>query len=158
MCQKATLKRYPMYQYQGGRMKDIEILEDIGRQLAVIIELLHELKKDRKIQPKPMGVGSKLYGKWGNIKQKCYNKKTPHFHYFGKKGIKMCKQWRHSYTSFRDWSKENGYEKHLILDRIDLCDDFTPDNCVWVTEREFGQKRRRESRKQKEFSQPVPTL
>ncbi|AGY48651.1 HNH endonuclease [Bacillus phage Spock] len=77
--------------------------------------------------------GTRLYTIWKNMKQRCYNPKRDFYYLYGAKGIKVWEEW-HDFVPFMEWSMSNGYEEHLVIDRIDSDGDYTPDNCHWVTE------------------------
>lgn len=83
----------------------------------------------------------KLYLIWANLKQRCYNPKNPVYKYHGAKGIKVCKLWENSFNSFYKWAIEQ-WKPGLILVRIDKNKDFSPNNCTFVTKREFYKKRK----------------
>ena len=48
----------------------------------------------------------------------------------------MCEEWANSFEAFRDWSLSHGYADDLQIDRLDADKDYSPDNCVWVTQAE----------------------
>lgn len=75
---------------------------------------------------------TKLNKVWRNMKDRCYNPNNSRYSHYGLRGISVCKEWVHSYISFRDWANINGYSDGLSLDRIDNDGDYTPDNCRWV--------------------------
>lgn len=88
---------------------------------------------------------------WNKIKNRCYNKNSSDYRYYGEKGIYMCKEWLDSYEAFRDWSLDNGYRKGLQLDKDILCEKYniypkvySPNTCMWVTKSEnIGEKNSR---------------
>lgn len=76
-----------------------------------------------------------LYGAWNRMKMRCYDENYPSYKYYHEYGITVCDEWINDYTSFRDWSLNNGYEKGLTLDRIDNTLGYNPDNCRWTTQK-----------------------
>lgn len=71
-----------------------------------------------------------------NMKSRCYNRKIPEYHRYGGRGIKICKEWRESASSFVAWAVQNGYQEGLTIDRINNDSGYEPDNCRWVTNKE----------------------
>lgn len=76
--------------------------------------------------------GTRLNRIWRGMKSRCNNPHVKDFSYYGGRGIKVCKEWSDSFESFRDWANSNGYAENLTLDRIEVNDNYTPDNCRWV--------------------------
>lgn len=83
-----------------------------------------------------------LYFVWNTMKQRCYNENTAKYKNYGAKGIKVCDEWNTSFAAFKAWSISNGYYKQpactpfkdkLSIDRLNPLDDYTPENCVWVS-------------------------
>jgi len=75
---------------------------------------------------------TKLYRVWASMKQRCYNKKSSVYKYYGVKGIKVCDEWKDDFKAFYDWSHLNGYKEGLTIDRKENDKGYTPDNCRWV--------------------------
>lgn len=61
---------------------------------------------------------------------------------YGGRGIKVCREWKESYLTFKKWSFENGYKEELTIDRINVDGDYSPNNCRWVTIKEQQRNRR----------------
>lgn len=74
----------------------------------------------------------RLYGIWGGMKTRVYNKNRKYYERYGGRGIKLCEEW-HVFTVFQKWALGNGYEEHLTIDRIDYDKDYEPNNCRWIT-------------------------
>lgn len=85
---------------------------------------------------------SRIYKIRQGMLSRCYNEKTPNFKDYGLRGIGVCKEWRSSYESFRDWALSNGYEDGLTLDRINNQGNYEPSNCQWITPAEQNRNRR----------------
>ena len=85
---------------------------------------------------------TRLYRIWANIKTRCYNENDPHFERLGKRGIKMCDEWRNDFKVFYDWSMSHGYSDELTIDRIDNDGNYEPKNCRWTTIKEQNKNKR----------------
>lgn len=78
---------------------------------------------------------SRLYKIWNTMKQRCGNKNTDEFVYYGARGIRVCPEWNDDFMAFYKWSIENGYSeenRNLSIDRIDVDGGYEPSNCRWV--------------------------
>ena len=79
---------------------------------------------------------TRLYSIYRSMYTRCTNPKCINYRWYGAKGVKMCEEWANSFEAFRDWSLSHGYADDLQIDRLDADKDYSPDNCVWVTQAE----------------------
>lgn len=96
----------------------------------------------RKSPKKHGKAGTRIYGIYQNMKQRCGNPNNTNYKSYGGRGIKVCRDWQESFESFFEWALSNGYDKNLELDRINVNGDYSPDNCRWITHLEQCQNRR----------------
>lgn len=79
---------------------------------------------------------------WTNMIQRCTNPSRPDFAFYGGRGIKVCQQWRESFSVFLADMGERpavGYS----LDRFpDQNGDYEPGNCRWATKHQQMQNTR----------------
>ena len=93
-------------------------------------------------------IGTKLYNSYSAMLQRCYDKNSFQYPYYGGRGIKICEEWldkKEGRVRFMKWALNNGYKEGLSLDRIDVNGDYCPDNCRWVTKsiQSFNQRKRK---------------
>jgi hypothetical protein len=74
---------------------------------------------------------SKEYIAWINMKVRCYNPNAQKHHYYGGKGITVCKRWRNSFANFI--ADMGPCPKGFTLDRINGNDSYRPGNCRWAS-------------------------
>lgn len=75
-----------------------------------------------------------LYSVWSGMKDRCSNKKSASYKWYGERGIKVCEEW-YNYIPFRDWALSNGYKQGLCIDRIDPNGNYEPSNCQFITQK-----------------------
>jgi len=78
------------------------------------------------------------------MKQRCYNSNGKDYHKYGKRDIQVCEEWKNNYLAFKEWAFINGYKEGLTLDRVNKNENYTPNNCQWLTLEEHGRKSRDE--------------
>ena len=67
--------------------------------------------------------------------KRCNNPNATYYKNYGGRGIKVDSCWN-SYLVFKDWSLKNNWEYGLTIDRIDVNDNYCPENCRWITNEE----------------------
>lgn len=87
---------------------------------------------------------SSEYRSWRSLLARCINKKTPGFHSYGGRGIKVCERWK----NFENFFKDMGIKpfKGAQLDRINPDGNYEPSNCRWVSAKENANNRRSSSK------------
>lgn len=73
--------------------------------------------------------GTRLYVIWCDMKKRCLRVNDSHYPNYGGRGIKVCNEWVHSFTTFYEWAMANGYSDTLTIDRIDCNGNYDPANC-----------------------------
>lgn len=64
--------------------------------------------------------------------QRCYNENDKAYRWYGAKGIKICDEWIENPNLFEEWALNNGYTDKLTIDRIEENENYAPDNCRWI--------------------------
>lgn len=73
---------------------------------------------------------TRLNNIWLGMKNRCLNSKSVSYRHYGGRGITICEEWL-DFIVFKDWALSNGYQENLTLDRIDVNQNYCPENCKW---------------------------
>ena len=84
---------------------------------------------------------SRLYRTWRGMKNRCSYPSAPDYKNYGGRGITVCDEWKDSFETFREWAISNGYDDSLTLDRINVNENYRPENCRWTTMKEQERNR-----------------
>jgi hypothetical protein len=85
--------------------------------------------------------GTRLYGIWNGMKNRCYNKNRKSFKDYGAKGIRVCDEWL-EFEPFYNWAMKNGYKENLSIERKDSMGNYEPSNCTWIPFEEQAKNKR----------------
>lgn len=69
---------------------------------------------------------------WRKMKNRCNNPNNHKFERYGKRGIKVCDRWLHSFENFYSDMGKRPSKKHS-LHRLNNDGNYEPSNCVWAT-------------------------
>ena len=76
---------------------------------------------------------NRTYHIWHQMKQRCFNPKTPRYSSYGGRGVTICKRWL-KYENFLADMGEAPTNKSI--DRIRNNGNYKPDNCQWATSKQ----------------------
>lgn len=80
------------------------------------------------------------YETWESMKQRCLNKNSIGYKYYGGRGITICEHW---ILSFENFLKDMGKKpKKMTIERINNDKGYFKENCKWVTKQEQDTNKR----------------
>lgn len=100
----------------------------------------HKSITGRIINFRPLWENHKLKHIFDGMIDRCYNKESKTFHWYGEKGVTICDEWLDNPKSFEQWAMSNGYTDGLTIDRKESNGNYCPENCRWITLEENSRK------------------
>lgn len=95
-------------------------------------------ESSRRLKYKHGGARTRLHQCWRSMKHRCNLKPSHPLHRYYDH-VEVCEGWQ-DFVAFRDWALANGYEDHLVLDRVDPGEGYCPENCEWVSRSENSRR------------------
>lgn len=95
--------------------------------------------------------GERLYRIWNGMKCRCEKPYAEKYPIYGGRGITLCEEW-HDYAVFREWAYANGYDENAkygdcTIDRVDVNQGYSPDNCRFVDMKTQNNNKRNSKRR-----------
>lgn len=103
------------------------------RHLKETKECRHIMKNGLYINQNNPIKNKKIRDTYDGMLQRCYNKKSKDYRFYGGKGVTICEEWFLDRKKFEEWSLANGYADDLSIDRIDPKKGYSPENCRWIS-------------------------
>jgi len=77
--------------------------------------------------------GTRLHRIMNGMKDRCYNKNSDNWKYYGGIGVTICKEWLDSLENFINWAIKNNYSDNLTINREKGSLIYSPETCNWAT-------------------------
>lgn len=139
----------PRYFYKGGSNSMSRCLCDCGRETVVrthhlkmsVVRSCGCLTREATIKRNTThgGSGTRIWGVWRGVKDRCKNPKSHAFKDYGGRGIKLHKPWN-DFRNFLDGVGEG--KKGWTLERINNNGDYEPMNICWATRKQQSRNTR----------------
>lgn len=98
----------------------------------------------------------RLHNIYSAMIDRCYSKNNKKYNNYGGRGIVVCGEWLNDWNCFKNWALINGYSDELTIDRINVDENYEPNNCRWATNKE--QANNKTNNKYLEYNGEVKTL
>lgn len=125
--------RYKVYPMQSLLVGETKSCGCIKKELISQALTKHGMSKRGRKEP--------TYYIWDSMWQRCTNPNHKSYKDYGGRGIKVCDLWK-EYVLFHGWTIVAGYKKGLVIDRIDVNGDYSPNNCRFISWRDSAMNRR----------------
>lgn len=133
---KKTRKTYWLCKCDCGNVKSVRS-DSLGRTLSCGCLKKEQDFMNLNLENKQMHGKTQhpLYPRWVAMINRCENPKAERYKNYGGRGIKVCTEWK-TFENFYNWAINNGFDKSLTIERIDLNGNYEPNNCKWITANE----------------------